>query len=361
MSLTLARPEAGTPQHPGGPTVAHRGHGRRLADAIQCLESFPVLGESAETLYQRLDRPHPRTAEIVQAIESDIALTINVMRLANEVAPRYRGPVESVVDAVDLLTPEGMRSLVSRLRTYDFFDRASIWNGEPERLRLHGLSVQRAAGQIARELHFPDVDRLMVTSLLHDVGKLVLLRAYPGYPNEVCPSGATPEQCAKAELTALGVDHAMVGGVLARRWGLPRAIASVIECHHAEDACGEAAIIRLADLLAHYLQGSPVDPGALSSTARAAGMDDGTLRRLMYALPGVDAGTTPRTTDPCPLSGRELEVLRELATGKVYKQIAIALGLSRSTIRSHLHNIYGKMGATDRAQAVLAATEQGWL
>ena len=54
-------------------------------------------------------------------------------------------------------------------------------------------------------------------------------------------------------------------------------------------------------------------------------------------------------------------MLKRLAEGKVYKQIAHELALSTSTVRTHLHNIYGKLGAVDRAQAVLIATERGWL
>jgi len=45
----------------------------------------------------------------------------------------------------------------------------------------------------------------------------------------------------------------------------------------------------------------------------------------------------------------------------VYKQIAADLGLSTSIVRTHLHNTYGKLGAVDRAQAVLLATQRGWL
>jgi DNA-binding NarL/FixJ family response regulator len=56
-----------------------------------------------------------------------------------------------------------------------------------------------------------------------------------------------------------------------------------------------------------------------------------------------------------------MDVLRRLAEGKVYKQIAHELSLSTSTVRTHLHNVYGKLGAVDRAQAVLTATEKGWL
>ena len=72
----------------------------------------------------------------------------------------------------------------------------------------------------------------------------------------------------------------------------------------------------------------------------------------MYDLPYPTTGR-PRQIDPCPLSSREVEVLKRLAEGKVYKQIALELSLSTSTVRTHLHNIYGKLGAVDRAQAVL--------
>jgi DNA-binding NarL/FixJ family response regulator len=61
------------------------------------------------------------------------------------------------------------------------------------------------------------------------------------------------------------------------------------------------------------------------------------------------------------LSERELAVLRRLAKGSLYKQIAYELAVSVSTVRSHLHNIYGKLYAGDRAQAVLMATKRGWL
>ena len=53
---------------------------------------------------------------------------------------------------------------------------------------------------------------------------------------------------------------------------------------------------------------------------------------------------------------REVDALRGLAEGKVYKQIADEMSLSVSTIRTHLHNVYRKIGAVDRAQAVLIAT-----
>lgn len=62
---------------------------------------------------------------------------------------------------------------------------------------------------------------------------------------------------------------------------------------------------------------------------------------------------------PAGLSGSEIEVLNHLAKGETYGQIAYATGRSVSTVRTHLHNTYGKLGAVDRAQAVLRAAELG--
>jgi DNA-binding NarL/FixJ family response regulator len=53
--------------------------------------------------------------------------------------------------------------------------------------------------------------------------------------------------------------------------------------------------------------------------------------------------------------------VRELATGKVYREIAESLQSSNSTVRTHLHNAYRKLGVNDRAQAVLLCAEHGWL
>jgi DNA-binding NarL/FixJ family response regulator len=72
-------------------------------------------------------------------------------------------------------------------------------------------------------------------------------------------------------------------------------------------------------------------------------------------------GDRRRVRTSCPLSSRELEVLLALSDGMVYKQIADELSLSVSTVRSHLHHIYAKLGVIDRAQAVLLAIDRGWI
>jgi putative nucleotidyltransferase with HDIG domain len=338
----------------------NEGHGKRLTSAFEALELFPALAESRNRVLALIAEDRPSTGEVVQAIESDVALVIAVLRLANRVDSPRRGQVESIVDAVEVLSPEAVQNLASSAETFEFFERGKTWDAAPERFRLHAVAVQRAADRLASAADYPHRDRLLVTALLHDIGKLVLMHAYPGYPKQVHGPARTPEERLHYERRELGVDHALVGGVLARRWNLPRAVASAIERHHADDAQGDAAFVRLADMLAHYSLGLPVSSQELLRAARAVGFGPGELRSVLYDLP-YPSYDRPRAVEPCPLSTRELEVLKRLAQGMVYKQIAHELSLSTSTVRTHLHNIYGKLGAVDRAQAVLHATERGWL
>lgn len=344
----------------GGERHQNEGHGRRLMLAFEALDAFPALSESRQRLLSVISKDNVATADVVTAVESDVALIIAVMRLAND-ARTSAERVETVVQAVEQLTPQAVLGLANRVHTFDFFERTGGWDTAPERFRLHALATQQAADRLAAEVGYEQRDRLTVTSLLHDVGKLVLVRAYPGYASSEAQKGEqTPEKRIHRERRELGVDHALVGGVLARRWGLPASIATVIERHHNADAGGEAALVRLADMLAHYTHGAPVAPAEMLACARSLGLGPEELRRVMYELPNSQA-QRQRMIDPCPLSGRELDVLERLSEGKVYKQIAHELTLSTSTVRTHLHNIYGKLGAVDRAQAVLIATERGWL
>ena len=336
------------------------GHGRRLTAAFEALETFPVLSESRNRVL-RLVRERPdAVGDVVQVVESDVALVTTVLRVANRVAPKGRGKIASVPQAVEVLTPEGVERLAQAANVFDFFERIPGWDAQPERFRLHAVATQAAADRISRELDHDDRDQLLTSALLHDIGKLVLVHAYPAYPEQVHGTARTAEERVHAERRELGVDHGLVGGVLARRWGLPASLATAIERHHSDDATGEAAIVRLADMLAHYGHGAPVDPKQLLNAARALDLGPEQLRNLMYEIPYSSNGKK-RHVDPCPLSSRELDVLKKLAEGKVYKQIAVELELSTSTVRTHLHNTYAKLGTGDRAQAVLLATDRGWL
>ena len=69
------------------------------------------------------------------------------------------------------------------------------------------------------------------------------------------------------------------------------------------------------------------------------------------------AGTSPPTL--LPLSRREVEVLRLLATGRSNAQIADELVISQNTVIRHVSNIFAKIGTENRAQAAVYARDHG--
>ena len=73
---------------------------------------------------------------------------------------------------------------------------------------------------------------------------------------------------------------------------------------------------------------------------------------------------TMRSGTPPPfdkLSRREAEILALLVEGRTNKEIAIVLSLQEITIKVHLRNVYRKIGAANRAQAVRIALQSGWV
>jgi len=82
-------------------------------------------------------------------------------------------------------------------------------------------------------------------------------------------------------------------------------------------------------------------------------------KRVMGGTAGLMNGRGPQVSRSTPLSGREIEVLRLIALGKRNREIGKELYISERTVGNHVMNIYGKIGATDRAQAIVYAIKQG--
>ncbi|MFC4117963.1 response regulator [Nonomuraea zeae] len=68
-----------------------------------------------------------------------------------------------------------------------------------------------------------------------------------------------------------------------------------------------------------------------------------------------------RSSASGPLSQRELEVLQLVAAGATNREAAAKLFVTEATVKSHLLNIYGKLGVGDRAAAVTEAFNRGLL
>lgn len=356
-SVGRAGPGAGAVAVKGSTGRSRTGGAGGLQGAVAALEVVPAFAPACERVLAVASETGPSRGEVVAAIESDIGLTISLLRRAQAV--RTPHPTTNVADAVTALNPDEIVAMVKALPRAEFPWRTSRLDVLLHHARLHAQLVARAADRIATDVNLRGRDDLLVAALLHDVGKLVLSQAAAEY--DAADHKTNPEQRARQEQRTYGVDHASLGGLLLRRWGLPEALAATVAAHHSsEDPSEPGSYVRLADMIAHHAQGHAVDRGRMLDLAQLCGLTANALRDVLFDLPHA-GGSQRRRAEPSPLSDRETDILRILAAGKVYKQIATELELATSTVRTHLHNAYVKLGVTDRAQAVLHATEMGWI
>ncbi|MGH3322177.1 MAG: LuxR C-terminal-related transcriptional regulator [Streptosporangiaceae bacterium] len=95
----------------------------------------------------------------------------------------------------------------------------------------------------------------------------------------------------------------------------------------------------------------------LAGAVRAAARGDTVL------APSVAARLVSHARDgrPDALSGREVEVLRNVARGRTNAEIGRELYISEATVKTHLLRVFGKLGVSDRTAAVTVAIERGIL
>ncbi|GAA1944645.1 response regulator [Microbacterium aquimaris] len=115
-----------------------------------------------------------------------------------------------------------------------------------------------------------------------------------------------------------------------------------------------------------------IEAGASGYLLKAAPQDE-----IVAGIRSVAAGQTAlspqvavrlvqRMREPAPeaaasLTVRETEVLRLVAAGRSNKQIAAALGIGESTVKTHLLRVFEKLDVADRTRAVTLAMERGLL
>ncbi|MEV1011368.1 response regulator transcription factor [Streptomyces sp. NPDC049881] len=81
------------------------------------------------------------------------------------------------------------------------------------------------------------------------------------------------------------------------------------------------------------------------------------VRRLVATRPAATGQGGPPGRLPTPLTARETDILRLMATGLSNPQIADHLTVSMETVKTHVSNVLTKLGARNRTQAVILAYE----
>jgi putative nucleotidyltransferase with HDIG domain len=299
-----------------------------------------------------------RLIETQAFVESDVALALGFLKRANAAPSAQAVTIEEAVDAIG---PGGVRAVVDSLPLFDPLVSHADTAASPDRMRIHAVQVRDLAERLAQIVGHRDVSLLRTAAVLHDIGKSVIASAVPSYARLLFNPEAPDVRLAR-EREALGIDHAEAGALLLEVCGMPRPLVGAVRAHHApETAAGpEAPLLALADMLAHYRGGRRIDAVRLVETAALVGLRRDDVGALLYDL-GEPLTATVLQPYPCPLSPGELQAVRGLARGMLYKEIAAELGVSPATVRNQIHRAYRKVGARDRAHIVLIAGDRGWL
>jgi putative nucleotidyltransferase with HDIG domain len=271
------------PRAPRDRSAGFGAGGGRLTAAFERAGTMPTSAEARRRLRDVTAGPRASPSAVVDAVESDPALTIAILRAANDGGGRP-GRCESVAAAVGDLGPARVAAAPDALADYDVLAGSDSRARHAERFRRHGLAVSDACEEIALMTGVGGRDLLVSAALLHDVGRIVLAELRGGL-DSASAARVTPEERLRAERREFGIDHAAVGAVLVRRWRLAQTVAAGIERHHAADATDAAAVIKLGDLVVHHASGSPITWAAVLEAAAALELSEPRLRALVYELP----------------------------------------------------------------------------
>lgn len=107
---------------------------------------------------------------------------------------------------------------------------------------------------------------------------------------------------------------------------------------------------------------SPFDHGlATELLLRLSDQNPESSQERADSIPEAPPAEHAMPTPPSELTPREVEVLRLLSEGRTNQQIAREMLVSTSTVKNHIHQVLTKLGASDRTQAAVIATEMGLL
>lgn len=197
------------------------------------LEAIPMSGAKLANL---VADPNSTLESIMEVVALDQALTGRALRAANSAASAARSQITTVKDAVIRLGRSTMLTLAFGTKVRQQLQQALPEFGLAEHmLWRHSVATALAAESLGAVCKVQIPPESYAASLLHDIGKLVLARFLDPEVLSYLRRAQEEGHCnpLQAEMEILEVNHAELGGLIVRHWGLPEAIALGVQYHHA--------------------------------------------------------------------------------------------------------------------------------
>lgn len=252
------------------------------ADAVR----VPPYPSTAMKLQKLLASPNHTTGQLAEAMRTDAVFAGNLLRLANSPFYRRGEPITSLTAAVARIGAKELTRLALAATVSNAATQSGPLASERRRVWRESLGSALVAQALAKA-ESADPEESFVAGLLHDAGAMLII----GCIEEALAQSKEEAPPLEEVRAAIAEHHANFGAVLAARWQLPAALASVITSHH--DASPPDALTRRvarADRIVLALESqASLDTLALAELTGASPLACRELAELIPKIPGAIA------------------------------------------------------------------------
>lgn len=194
---------------------------------------------------------------ITEAFSYEPALVTKILRLANSALFSLETEVISISAAINTIGTKHLQELVMIQLASITFGKQIHNSPIGKKIWEHSLAVAIFARELSNMLEMQGIDENFTCGLLHDLGKLILLsHNFEDYIMVLEKNEESESELLISESRQYGYNHAEIGSLVARRWGLPDAVCYVILNHHNPSQSQQhpmlaTHIIDIADIMAN--------------------------------------------------------------------------------------------------------------
>lgn len=203
--------------------------------------TLPSLPDLYLKLEAEIKSPNISLKKIGDIIASDVMMTVKILQMVNSAFFGLPQQINNPLQAVNFLGMDTIKSLVLFEKIFSSFKHSEEVKRHIEDLWTHSFKVAHAS-KIIMSIEHKDqksLDQAFIAGLLHDIGKLILLKI-PGYYSNVTDLMNTESiDLSKAEEKIYGTNHSAVGAYLIGLWGLSDFIVEVAAFHHYPHTLGD--------------------------------------------------------------------------------------------------------------------------
>ena len=210
-----------------------------VLDAIGRANCLPIFPNVVDDIKREVESEAGTTRSIAALISQEPLLSALVLRLANSAIFSPSSPVVDLDRAIMMVGMDMTQALAISHAVYsDDHNHDRILSAQS--LLDHGWRVAMIGKSLASisGLSADESNAVFTAGLLHDVGKLILLNAFPDQYKELLEQvKSTNQRADELEMEAFEVTHQGIGGHLFTLWGLPADLIKSVASHHSFEAC----------------------------------------------------------------------------------------------------------------------------